>query len=108
VFRKHHSYPISSGPDDRIYWSYFFKLAQRAYGDDIPTFTKEDEKKILDARANDNITLTLKFRHLLNTKVPYNSVSLQEYVFRQWYFQRIITIGNAAHKVSRHRGSEFS
>ncbi|OBT77601.1 hypothetical protein VF21_04577 [Pseudogymnoascus sp. 05NY08] len=98
VFRKHHSYLINSGPDGRIYWSYFFKLAQRAYGNDIPTFTKEDKKEIIDARANDSITPTLKFRHLLNTKA-YNSVSLQEYVFRQWYFQRIITIGDAAHKI---------
>ncbi|OBT85982.1 hypothetical protein VE02_06383 [Pseudogymnoascus sp. 03VT05] len=99
VFRKHNSYLISSGPDGRIYWSYFFKLAQRAYGNDIPTFTKANEKEILDARANDNITPSLKFRHLLNTKVSYTSVSLQEYVFRQWHFQRIITIGDAAHKI---------
>lgn len=74
VFRKHHSNLINSGPDGRIYWSYFFKLAQRAYGNDARTFSKEDEKKILDARANDNINPTLKFRHLLNTKVSYNSV----------------------------------
>ncbi|KFY88226.1 hypothetical protein V500_06467 [Pseudogymnoascus sp. VKM F-4518 (FW-2643)] len=99
VFRNHHSYLISSGPDGRLYWSYFFKLAQRAYGNDIPTFTKDYEKEILDARANGNITLSLKFRHLLNTKVSYTLVPLQEYVFRQWYFRRIITIGDAAHKI---------
>lgn len=70
-------------------------------------FTKDYEKEILDARANDNITPSLKFRHLLNTKVSYTLVPLQEYVFRQWYFRRIITIGDSAHKVSHHRSSGF-
>lgn len=107
MFRKHHSYLISSGPDGRLYWSYFFKLAQRAYGNDIPTFTKEDEKEILGARANDNITPTLKFQHLLNTKVSYTLVPLEEYVFKQWYFRRMITIGDAAHMVGLHRNSGF-
>jgi hypothetical protein len=55
---------------------------------------------ILDARANDSVTPTLKFRQLLDRKVSSSLVSLQEYVFRQWYFHRIITIGDAAHKVS--------
>ncbi|KAL5350738.1 hypothetical protein ACLOAV_004307 [Pseudogymnoascus australis] len=99
VFRNHHSYFISSGPDGCLYWSYFYKLLQRTYGNDILTFTKEDKKDILDARANDNITPTLKFRHLLNTTISSTSGSLQEYVFRKWYFQRIITIGDAAHKI---------
>ncbi|KFY43105.1 hypothetical protein V494_02099 [Pseudogymnoascus sp. VKM F-4513 (FW-928)] len=99
VFGKHYSYIISSGPDGRLYWSYLFKFQQRTRGNNIPTFTKEDEREILDARSNDNITPTVKFRRLLDSKESSTIFSLQEYVFRRWYFQRIITIGDAAHKM---------
>ncbi|TVY17126.1 FAD-dependent monooxygenase andE [Lachnellula arida] len=98
VFRKHESYIVNGGPEGRIYWFYFYKLAQRAYGDDIPRYTKEDEKKLLKQRENDNITPNLKFKDILDQRISSVLVPLQEYVFRQWYFKRIITIGDAAHK----------
>lgn len=109
VFRKHQSYLINSGLDGRIYWFYFFKLAQRSvYGDAIPKFTTEEIKATLDARANDHITPALKFRQLLNDALSYNAMPLQEYVSRRWYFGRIIIVGDAAHKVSRHKKLEVS
>ncbi|TVY36536.1 FAD-dependent monooxygenase [Lachnellula subtilissima] len=98
VFRKHESYIMNGGPEGRIYWFYFYKLAKRAYGEDIPRYTKEDEKKLLKQRENDNITPTLKFKDVLDKRITSVLVPLQEYVFRQWYFKRIITIGDAAHK----------
>ncbi|KIX00081.1 uncharacterized protein Z518_10218 [Rhinocladiella mackenziei CBS 650.93] len=98
VFRKHEFYIVNGGPEGRVYWFYFYKLVQRAYGDDIPVYTKEDEKNLLAMRANDNITPTLKFKTLVERKISLALVPLQEYVFRQWYFKRIITIGDAAHK----------
>ncbi|KAH8896928.1 FAD-binding domain-containing protein [Thozetella sp. PMI_491] len=98
VFRKHESYVVNGGPEGRVYWFYFFKLAQRAYGDDIPVYTQEDEKRILAQRENDDITPTLKFKGILDNKITSVLVPLQEYVFRQWYYKRIITIGDAAHK----------
>ncbi|KAL6406619.1 FAD-binding domain containing protein [Ilyonectria robusta] len=98
VFKKHESYIVNGGPEGRVYWFYFFKLARRAYGDDIPTYTKQDEEKLLAQRENDNITPNLKFKELIDRRVTTALVPLQEYVFRQWYFKRIITIGDAAHK----------
>ncbi|KAH7385692.1 FAD-binding domain-containing protein [Pyrenochaeta sp. MPI-SDFR-AT-0127] len=98
VFRKHESYILNGGPGGRVYWFYFFKLARRAYGDDIPSYTKEDERRLLAQRENDNITPTLKFKEVLDNKISSVLVPLQEYVFRKWYFKRIVTIGDAAHK----------
>lgn len=100
VFKKHQSYVVNGGPQGRVYWFFFFKLAQRAYGSDIPTYTREDEKLMLAQRENDNITPTIKFKDLVAKKISSSMVPLQEYVFRQWYYKRIITIGDAAHKVS--------
>lgn len=66
----------------------------------ISSYTKEDERLILAQRENDNITPTIKFKDLVDNKISSSMVPLQEYVFRQWYYKRIITIGDAAHKVS--------
>lgn len=95
---KHHSYLFTGGPEGCVYWFLFFKLAQRVYGDDIPSYSKEDEKKLLAERENDNLTPTLKFKELLDKRISSVLVPLEEYVFRKWYFKRIITIGDSAHK----------
>ncbi|KAK9777145.1 putative FAD-dependent monooxygenase andE [Seiridium cardinale] len=108
VFKKHESYIVNGGPQGRVYWFYFFKLPQRVYGDDIPSYSKADQKKLLLERENDDITPNLKFKTLLANKISSVLVPLQEYVFRQWYYKRIITIGDAAHKfhpISGHGGN---
>ncbi|KAJ3545706.1 hypothetical protein NM208_g2391 [Fusarium decemcellulare] len=108
VFKKHQSYILNGGPEGRVYWFYFFKLAQRKYGDDIPRYTKEDEKRLLAQVENDDITPGLKFKEVLDKRVSSALLPLQEYVFKQWYFRRIITIGDSAHKmhpISGHGGN---
>ncbi|KAJ0416307.1 hypothetical protein BJY00DRAFT_304207 [Aspergillus carlsbadensis] len=99
VIHKHTSYLVIGGPGGRVYWFFFFKLPQRAYGDDIPVFTKEDEKRVLAAHGDDNITPTLKFQQIIDNQISVALVPLQEYVFRKWHFNRILTIGDSAHKV---------
>lgn len=99
MFRKHQSYVVNGGPNGRVYWFFFFKLGERTYGDDIPTYSEEDKERLFAERANDQITPNLKFGDLVRNKISSALVPLQEYVFRQWYYKRIITIGDAAHKV---------
>lgn len=99
VFRKHQSYIINGGPSGRVYWFFFFKLNQRTYGEDIPTYSTEDKERLFAEHENDDITPNLKFRGILKNMITSALVPLQEYVFRQWYYRRIMTIGDAAHKV---------
>ncbi|CAK7205375.1 hypothetical protein SEUCBS139899_008145 [Sporothrix eucalyptigena] len=98
VFHKHESYIINGGPEGRVYWFFFYKLVQRAYGDDIPVYTKDDEDRVVAQHAEDHITPTLKFKDIIDARITSVLVPLQEYVFRQWHYKRIITIGDAAHK----------
>lgn len=69
------------------------------HGNDIPRYTKEDEDRLLAQRENDNVTPNLKFKEVLDKKISSVLVPLEEYVFKKWYFKRIITIGDSAHKV---------
>lgn len=62
-------------------------------------YTKEDEEKILKSIEDDDITPNMKFKKVIEEKISSVLVPLQEYVFRQWHYDRIITIGDASHKV---------
>lgn len=99
VFRNHESYIVDGGRGGRVYWFYFYKLARRVYGGDIPIYTNKDKKQLLAQWQNDKIIPTLKFKELLDKSISSDMVHAQEYVLRQWYFRRIMSIGDAAHKV---------
>lgn len=89
---------MNGGPGGRVYWFYFFKMPHRAYGDEIPKFTQEDQERVLAQKQDDPITPNLTFKDVLDRKISSVLVPLEEHVFRKWYFKRIITIGDAAHK----------
>ncbi|KAH8885604.1 FAD/NAD(P)-binding domain-containing protein [Thozetella sp. PMI_491] len=98
VFRQGFSYFIVPGPEGRIYWFVFFDTGKTVYGEDIPRFTKADETALLEPHLKDRITDTLTFGELYANRISSTLVPLQEHVYKRWHFQRIITIGDAAHK----------
>lgn len=101
VFREKDSFLVNGGPEHRVYWFYFFKLPEKLYGADIPRFSKEDEAKLLDKLREENILPTLKFGELVDKTITSNMTALPEYIYSRWYYERILTIGDASHKVRR-------
>lgn len=97
---KGHSYLVISGPQDRVYWFLFVNIGKTHYGPEPPHYTKEDEEAVVNEHLNDKILENRTFRDLYSTKISSVLTPLPEYVFKKWHFQRIITIGDAAHKVS--------
>ncbi|ESZ95337.1 hypothetical protein SBOR_4271 [Sclerotinia borealis F-4128] len=98
VFREKNCYLINGGPEGRVYWFYFFKHPQTLYGSDIPRYTKEDEAKVLKEHENDPITPEISFKVLQERTISSTLTALPEYVYKKWYFERIVTIGDSAHK----------
>ncbi|OJD27062.1 hypothetical protein ACJ73_01550 [Blastomyces percursus] len=98
VPRHNNSYGILGGLHGRVYWFHFFKLHKRAYGTGIPRFTKEDELRHIEKHKGDILAPGLGFEDLIRGHIAYNMTALPEYTFRQWHYNRIITIGDAAHK----------
>ncbi|RAL63110.1 hypothetical protein DID88_004193 [Monilinia fructigena] len=77
---------------------YLFKNPQTFYGPDIPRYTKEDEAKVLKEHENDPITPEISFKVLQERKITSTLTALPEYVYKKWYYERIVTIGDSAHK----------
>lgn len=70
------------------------------YGSDIPRFTKQEEEAMVKEHWDDYVTPTVRFSELYEHKISSFYSSLPEYVYKKWYFQRTMTIGDASHKVS--------
>lgn len=100
VFRDHSSYLVLGGLNGRVYWFFFFNLGKRVHSPDIPRYTKEDEDELVQDHFNDHILPDLTFGEMYGRKISSTLTALPEYVFKKWYFRRIMTIGDASHKVS--------
>ncbi|XEU99341.1 hypothetical protein FSHL1_004628 [Fusarium sambucinum] len=98
VYNDKFSYLVMSGPGGKWYWFLFAKLPVPLYGSDIPKYTKEDETKLAQEHASDQITPQITFGDLYEARANSTLTPLHEWVFQKWHYNRIITIGDAAHK----------
>lgn len=97
---QNYSYLIATGPNHRIYWFLFKKLPNTARGyDEIPRYTEEQRDALAAEHASNHITDTLTFGELYAMRTTATLQALPEVVFGRWYYNRIMTIGDAAHKV---------
>jgi hypothetical protein len=95
-----YSYLIASGPNHRIYWFLFKKLTSRVYGiDKIPRYTEAERDELAAAHADDALNKQLRFGELYANRTTATLQALPEVVFSKWHYGRVITIGDAAHKV---------
>ncbi|KAF3760406.1 FAD/NAD(P)-binding domain-containing protein, partial [Cryphonectria parasitica EP155] len=102
VFGKRFSYLVIAGPRHRVYWFLFQKIDKKHYGTDLPRYTKQDEEALVKDHWNDQLTDKHVFGDLYKAKISSTLTPIPEYIFKKWYFDRIITIGDAAHKARKY------
>lgn len=98
AFFKNCNYLVLSAPEDRYYWFLFTKV-DRVYGKNIARYTKDDELELAKEHFNDELTETTTFGDLYAHRLQTALVSTEDHVFPRWHYRRILTIGDAAHKV---------
>lgn len=98
VSGRGHSQLVVSGPDDRVYWFLFERLPTVKYGKDIPKYTAQDEAEFIKANASRAITEKVTFGQVFAKRLQSTLTPLHEVVFKKWFFKRIITFGDSAHK----------
>lgn len=98
-----YSYLVATGPNHRIYWFLFKKLANKTHGlyEKIPRYTDKQRDALAAEHAMDCITESLTFGELYAMRTTATLQALPEVVFKKWYYKRIMTIGDAAHKVCK-------
>lgn len=72
---------------------------KKTTGPDIPRYSKAQEEEAIQAHASDHILPDLTFGDIVARKVSSTLTPLEEYVYKKWHFDRILTIGDSCHKV---------
>jgi hypothetical protein len=98
VYNEKHSFLVGGGPGGRTYWFLVVYLGKTFYGSEIPCYSKEAEDEVAEKYRDSSITPTVRFSDLYKRKVNSVYTTLPEYVYKQWYSGRSITIGGASHK----------
>ncbi|RDH21414.1 monooxygenase [Aspergillus niger ATCC 13496] len=93
------SYVLGAGPADRVYWFLMKKMKQTYCGADIPQFTEEDKQRTLQKHWNDQVTPDVRLSDLCERQLSTTYTPIPEFVYKKWHLGRIITIGDACHKV---------
>jgi hypothetical protein len=95
-------YLSSTGTDDAWYWFYFDdNIKDKCDGNNIPRFTKADEKAIVNEFGDDHVTPEYTLRQLHENSVLTGMTAIVEHIYERWHFQRIMTIGDSANIVSQ-------
>lgn len=99
TFGKGHSFLTITGPKNRVYW-FLNRSIGKCHLPDLPRYTKADEEALYREFKDSMVDDTHSFGELYATKISSTLTALPEYAFKKWHFNRIMTIGDAAHKVS--------
>ncbi|CAH0058840.1 unnamed protein product [Clonostachys solani] len=87
------------GPDKKDYFFFFIRLPKTLYGSDIKKYTKKDEEEVFEKYSKlpvcEHVVLGDVFSKRLNSTLT----PLHEYVREKWFFDRIIVLGDACHKI---------
>ncbi|KAI8626280.1 FAD/NAD(P)-binding domain-containing protein [Xylariaceae sp. FL1651] len=99
IMGKHWSYTVSSAPGDTIFWVLNVKNSAVTHGDRIPRYSQTEERSLAEKHFKDRLNDHDTFEDLYKARIRSRLTPLHEYQWKRWYFDRIMTIGDACHKI---------
>jgi len=99
--KKDRTIAVMPGLEDRPFWFCFFKLHEPVNDIGMPRYTHNDEQRIVNEERSTHVIEETTFGQLYDNALFTTTTALPHHVFEDWYFQRIMLIGDAAHKVSK-------
>ncbi|KAK7745573.1 hypothetical protein SLS53_003073 [Cytospora paraplurivora] len=99
ILGKGSSYIFLTG-GGKVYWFLNTKNSQIAHGEDVPRrYSAEDEHQLAKKHFRDQLNEHDTFEDVYKQRIMSTLTPLHEYQWKHWYFERIITIGDASHKL---------
>ncbi|KAK7756873.1 hypothetical protein SLS62_000889 [Diatrype stigma] len=83
----------------RIYWFLNVKNEQVTHGKGVPRYSVDDEFRLAKQHFEDRINEYDTFGDVYKSKIISRLTPLHEYQWKRWHFGRIMTIGDACHKL---------
>ncbi|KAH1304729.1 hypothetical protein KXW98_001578 [Aspergillus fumigatus] len=103
-FNNGRSYLTFPGKNGRVFWFLLLKLDRKYSYSNAPRFSSTDAEKRAERFADDHIWAGVNFRDLWKSKEVFSFVNLEEYLFQQWHWERIVCIGDSMHKMTPNTG----
>lgn len=98
VHMKEKAMGLIVGRGDIVYWFYFFKMAKKHMGVDLPRFTEQEEKDLISSDLHRNLNPGTSFGQLYDRKRISIITPLPNHHFPRWHYKRVICIGDAVCK----------
>lgn len=89
------------GKGDRTFWFLFKKLDQKYVYPDAPRFSMDDAKKLCSEMKDVRLYQELCVGDLWRNKQIAAMTALEEGLFKTWFYDRMVLLGDSVHKVSQ-------
>ncbi|KAK0755678.1 hypothetical protein N5P37_011769 [Trichoderma harzianum] len=99
VLGDHGTLIVDCGPEGRLHWHSFIKLGSLTGKIKGPYLSEKARKEALRIIGHDKITPDISFQQVLDRTILSTATSSKDYVSGTDFHQRIITIGEVAHKM---------
>jgi FAD dependent monooxygenase len=94
---------VVSSTRNRSFWFLIIKFDDRKKYPNIPRFTTEEAEREVTKYLDKQITEKTKMRDLWDTRIKCSMAALEEVVFETWFEDRVVLLGDAAHKACHFR-----
>ncbi|KAB5575396.1 hypothetical protein GE09DRAFT_1091857 [Coniochaeta sp. 2T2.1] len=99
VYREHATILGFTGKDATIFWFVFEDLGREVPLSQAPRYTRAEVEEVCGAVAGVHVLPGIPFAKLFNSRLVAVKVPLEEGVAPSWYSERMVIVGDAAHKV---------
>ncbi|KAI9369039.1 hypothetical protein BJX61DRAFT_549898 [Aspergillus egyptiacus] len=87
-----------------IFFNVIFKFKRKYRYPNIPRFTKADAAQICESVVDFPVWNDVKFGDLWEQRLKYTLVPLEEHMFKNWHYRRIVCLGDSVSKMSPNMG----
>jgi hypothetical protein len=110
VTGKGYSYIVARGAGTSHFWFLFAKMTKMKTKseDRAPRYSKEENMALIDNHRHDRLLGEWKLNDLYESSLVSGATTVLMHIYERWHFQRVITIGDAAHSVRSPNGSSIS
>lgn len=87
------------GKKGRVFWFIITKLQQKYIYPDVPRFSDKDAAKLIDKLKHVRFFNDVCVGDLWKNREVYSMTALEEGLFKTWFFEHMVLMGDSVHKV---------
>jgi len=99
TYGKKVSSVLVSSTRNRNFWFLIIKFDKRQHYPNIPRFTTADTETEVKFYFDRPMTQRTKIKDLWDSRLKCSMAALEEVVYEKWFEDRLVLLGDAAHKV---------